>query len=52
MAFLKRFRRHLELVEKVMGAFLVITGVMFLTGSIQRISVWLIETFPGLANVG
>jgi len=52
MAFLKRFRRHLELVEKAMGAFLIITGVMFLTGSIQRISVWLIETFPGLANVG
>ncbi len=52
MAFIKRFRRHMELVEKAMGTFLVITGVMFLTGSIQRISVWLIETFPGLANVG
>ena len=52
MAFIKRFRRHMELVEKAMGAFLIITGVMFLTGSIQRISVWLIETFPALANVG
>ena len=52
MGFMKRFRRHMELVEKLMGAFLVITGVMFLTGSIQRVSVWLIETFPALANVG
>ncbi len=52
MAFLRRFRRYLELVEKAMGLFLIITGVMFLTGSIQRISVWLIETFPSLANVG
>ena len=52
MAFLKHFRRYMELVEKAMGIFLVITGVMFLTGAIQRISVWLIETFPALANVG
>ncbi len=52
MAFLQRFRRYLGMVEKVMGAFLIIAGVMFLTGDIQRVSVWLIETFPALANVG
>ena len=52
MAFLTHFRRFLGVVEKVMGVFLVVTGVMFLTGAIQRISVWLIETFPALANVG
>ncbi len=48
----RRFSRHLGLVEKAMGVFLVLTGVMFLTGGMQRISVWLIETFPGLANIG
>ena len=52
MGFMKRFRRYMALVEKLMGVFLIITGLMFLTGSIQRISVWLIETFPSLANVG
>ena len=51
-AFLRRFRRFLGLVEKAMGIFLVVTGVMFLTGGMQRISVWIIETFPALANVG
>ena len=48
----RRFSRYLGLVEKAMGVFLVITGVMFITGGMQRISVWLIETFPALANVG
>ena len=52
LGFMKRFRRHLGVVEKVMGALLVITGVMFLTGAMQYISVWLLETFPALANIG
>jgi cytochrome c-type biogenesis protein len=52
MAFLKRFRRHMHKVEIIMGVFLIITGLLFLTGGIQTISVWLIETFPSLAEVG
>ena len=40
------------LAAAMMGPFMTVTGVMFLTGAIQRISVWLIETFPALANVG
>ena len=52
LGFMKRFRKHLGTVEKVMGALLVITGVMFLTGAMQYISVWLLETFPVLGNIG
>ncbi|WP_181705634.1 cytochrome c biogenesis CcdA family protein [Chthonobacter rhizosphaerae] len=52
MAFLKRFRAHFDRVEKVMGAVLVVTGVMFLTGQMQTISFWLLETFPTLATLG
>ncbi len=52
VSFLQRFRRHMHLVEIVMGLFLIITGIMFLTGTIQTISVWLLETFPSLAEVG
>ncbi len=52
LAFMKRFRRHLGLVEKIMGAFLVITGVMFLTGGMQIVSTWLLEAFPALAEIG
>ncbi|WP_224007742.1 cytochrome c biogenesis CcdA family protein [Aureimonas sp. SA4125] len=46
-----RFRRHLGLVEKAMGVFLVLTGILFLTGGMQTISFWLLETFPALMNV-
>jgi cytochrome c-type biogenesis protein len=40
------------MVEKVMGGLLVVTGVMFLTGSMQSLSYWFLEMFPGLARLG
>ena len=46
----KRFRRHLGRVEKVMGAALVLTGILFLTGSIGWAGQWLIENVPVLAR--
>ena len=52
MGFLKRFRSHFGKVEKVVGSLLVVTGLMFLTGGMQNVSIWLLETFPGLAKLG
>ncbi|MEC9368904.1 MAG: cytochrome c biogenesis CcdA family protein [Pseudomonadota bacterium] len=52
MGFLTRFRRHLASVEKVMGGMLVVTGVMFLTGSMTYIAGWMLELFPGFATLG
>ncbi len=52
LSFMKRFRRHMRTVEIIMGLFLVITGIMFLTGSMQIISTWLLEAFPSLAEIG
>ncbi|MDF2118759.1 cytochrome c biogenesis protein CcdA [Roseiarcaceae bacterium H3SJ34-1] len=52
MGFLGRFKRHLGTVEKIVGVLLVITGIAFLTGSLQTMSFWLLETFPGLATLG
>ena len=52
MRFLARFRLHLGKVEKVMGALLVVAGVLFLTGGIQAASYWLLETFPSLGLLG
>jgi cytochrome c-type biogenesis protein len=52
MAAIARFRRHLEMVEKAMGALLVLTGIAFLTGWVSEAAFWLLETFPGLAKVG
>ena len=52
LSFMKRFRRHMRTVEIIMGLFLVITGIMFLTGSMQIISTWLLEAFPSLSEIG
>jgi len=51
LTFMQRFRRHLGRVEKVMGVVLVITGLLFLTGSLNWFGQWLIDTFPGLARI-
>jgi cytochrome c-type biogenesis protein len=51
-AFLSRFRNYLHRVEQGMGALLVLTGIAFLTGSINQASVWLLETFPVLGKIG
>jgi cytochrome c-type biogenesis protein len=50
--FLTRFRRYLGMVEKAMGALLIVTGVAFLTGSINTFSFWLLEMFPALGRIG
>jgi cytochrome c-type biogenesis protein len=51
-AFLARFKKHLAKVEHAMGGLLVLTGVAFLTGSINQMSVWLLELFPVLGRIG
>jgi cytochrome c-type biogenesis protein len=51
-AFLARFRKYLRRVEQAMGALLVLTGIAFLTGSINQMSVWLLEAFPVLGKIG
>jgi len=52
MKFLSRFRRHLGSVEKLMGALLVLTGILFLTGGMQTFAFFLLETFPVLQSFG
>lgn len=52
MRLMNRFRAHMGLVEKITGGLLILTGVAFLTGGIERLSFWLIETFPMLSAIG
>jgi cytochrome c-type biogenesis protein len=52
MSFLQRFRSHLGTVEKIMGGLLVLTGIAFLSGGMQTLSFWLLETFPALGRLG
>jgi len=51
-AFMKRIRGHFALVERTMGALLVLTGVAFLAGWLTDASFWLLETFPALGRLG
>ncbi len=52
LGFLGKFRRHIGTVERVMGGLLVLTGIMFLTGSMQTMAYWFLEQFPWLATIG
>jgi cytochrome c-type biogenesis protein len=51
MTFMQRFKRHLGVIEKVMGVLLVITGIMFLTGSINWFGQWLLDNVPILSRI-
>jgi cytochrome c-type biogenesis protein len=51
-AFLGRFKRHMEIIEKAMGALLVLTGIAFLSGFVSQMSFLLLEWFPSLGAIG
>ena len=55
MGFMQRFRRHLGTVEKVMGVFLILTGIAFLNVfewfSIASVGQWLIDNVPFLSQI-
>ncbi len=52
LGLMKGLRRHMGVVEKVAGVFLIFIGVLFLTGDFflwsSEAGFWLLETFPGL----
>lgn len=52
MRTVRRFRRHIGLVEKGTGVVLVATGVLFATGSMPIVGQWLIDTIPALGRIG
>jgi cytochrome c-type biogenesis protein len=52
LGFLKRFKAHFGTVERVVGVLLIATGIAFLTGTMQNMSFWLLQAFPGLAKIG
>ena len=51
MGFMQKFRKHLGVVEKVIGGFLIITGVLIMTGAMNEIGYWIQRTFPFLVNL-
>jgi cytochrome c-type biogenesis protein len=52
IAFMRRFRAHIHRIEQITGVLLVLTGILFLTGSMGTVAYWLLETFPALGKLG
>lgn len=52
MGLMNRVKRHMGLIEKVMGLMLVSVGLALVTGAFSAFSFWLLETFPVLATLG
>ena len=50
--FMKNFLPYQNLIERVIGFSLIITGVLFLTGTFSELSYWLLEIAPGLGRIG
>lgn len=50
--WVERFRSYSAAAEKAMGGLLVVTGVLFISGSMSIIVQWLIETFPAFQTIG
>jgi cytochrome c-type biogenesis protein len=52
MAAMAGIKQHFRKIELAMGGLLVVTGVAFLTGGMERMAFFLLESFPVLATLG
>jgi cytochrome c-type biogenesis protein len=50
--FMQKFRRHLQTVERIVGALLIGTGLLLLTGNMSAIGYGLQRMFPFLGSIG
>lgn len=48
----RKFRRHLGIIEKIMGVLLIMFGVLIATNSINIIAQWMLETIPWFNSIG
>lgn len=52
MRWMSSFRRHLGIVEKLMGGLLIIFGLLIATNSMNYIAQWMLETMPIFGAIG
>lgn len=52
MAWMARFRKHLGLIEKLMGLMLILFGILIATNSVNYIAQWMLETIPWFGAIG
>lgn len=51
MRFMQKFRRHLGLMEKIMGVLLVVFAVLIATDTISYIAEWMLEVGPDVGVI-
>ncbi len=52
MGLMNRIKKHMRLIERIMGVLLIAVGLALVTGAFSALSFWLLETFPALATLG
>ena len=52
MVLMNRIKPYMGMIEKAMGALLLIVGLALVTGAFTAVSWWLLETFPALSRLG
>ena len=52
MGVMNRIKRHMKVIERVMGGLLIAVGLAMVTGAFTTFAFWLLETFPALATLG
>ena len=50
--FSKNFRKYLSTITKIGGTILLLTGIAILTGQLQVLGFFILESFPALGNIG
>ena len=52
LIFSKNMRQYINIISKVGGAILLVTGILIITNKLQAIGFYLIEIFPFMQNFG
>ncbi|MGP9790591.1 cytochrome c biogenesis CcdA family protein [Roseinatronobacter sp. NSM] len=52
ITLMTRLKRHMGVIEKVMGLLLLAVGLALVTGAFSAFSWWLLETFPAMSRLG
>lgn len=52
MGVMTRLKRHMRLIERLMGGLLIAVGLALVTGALSDFSFFLLDTFPWLATLG
>ena len=52
IGLMTRLKRHMVVIERIMGLLLLVVGVALLTGAFSAFSWWLLETFPVMQRIG